>query len=90
MVVIDQAPVFPESPAAIVAAIQGRAVALLDRLLRREGRAPVRVTPPEPTTDYRGADAELLRLQQEVLALAVEALGTAPRSAEADSEEPGL
>jgi len=89
VVVIDQPPPLPRSPAAIVAAIQGRAVVLLDRLLRREGRAPVRVTPPEPSTDYRGADAELLRLQQEVLALAVEALGTAPQAPEdADAEPP--
>jgi hypothetical protein len=38
----------------------------------------VRVVPPERRTEYRGADAELLRLQEEVLALAIEALGTAP------------
>lgn len=76
---IDQPPPLPPSPAAIVATIQGRAVSLLDRLLRREGRAPVRVTPPQPTIEYRGADAELLRLQQEILALALDALGTAPR-----------
>ena len=79
VVVIDQPPPLPPSPAAIVATIQGRAVSLLDRLLRREGRAPVRVTPPQPTIEYRGADAELLRLQQEILALALDALGTAPR-----------
>ncbi|HCE02001.1 MAG TPA: hypothetical protein DEQ98_02060, partial [Acidobacteria bacterium] len=78
VVIIEQVPVLPRSPAAVVASIQGRAIALLDRLLRREGRAPVRVTPPEPTTEYRGADAELLRLQQEILALALDALGTAP------------
>ncbi len=80
--VVTPPPELPRSPAALVAAIQGRAVALLDRLLRREGRAPVRVTPPEPLTEYRGADAELLRLQQEVLALALEALGTAPADRE--------
>ena len=78
VVIIEQVPVLPRSPAAVVASIQGRAIALLDRLLRREGRAPVRVTPPEPTTEYRGADAELLRLQQEILALALDALATAP------------
>jgi hypothetical protein len=80
VVVIDQPPALPQSPAAVVATIQGRAIALLDRLLRREGRAPVRVTPPEPTTEYRGPDAELLRLQQEILALALDALGTAPQA----------
>jgi Cytochrome c554 and c-prime len=69
----------PRSPAAAVAAVQGRALALLDALLRRDARAPIRVTPPEPKTTYRGADAELLRLQEEVLRLALEALGTAPK-----------
>jgi hypothetical protein len=39
----------------------------------------VRPVPPESRTTYRGADAELLQLQQEVLALAMESLGTAPK-----------
>lgn len=69
----------PRSPAAAVAEVQGRAIALLNDLLRRGARAPARVKPPERPTLYRGADAELLRLQEEVLALALEALGTAPR-----------
>lgn len=86
--VVESAPELPRSPAALVAAIQGRAIVLLDRLLRRDGRAPVRVTPPEPPIDYRGADAELLRLQQEVLALALEALGTAPAAEEPDDPSP--
>jgi hypothetical protein len=68
----------PTSPAAAVAAVQGRAIALLDALLRRGGRAPVRVTPPEKKTDYKGPDADLLRLQDDVLSLAIEALRTAP------------
>jgi hypothetical protein len=71
----------PQSPAAAVAEIQGRTIALIDDLLRRGGRAPVRVVPPERKTQYRGADAELLRLQEEVLSLAIEALGTAPAAA---------
>jgi hypothetical protein len=69
----------PSSPAAAVAAVQGRAIALLDALLRRDARTPIRVTPPERKTTYRGADAELLQLQEEVLRLALEALGTAPK-----------
>ena len=68
----------PTSPAAAVAAVQGRAIALIDALLRRGGRAPVRVTPPEKKADYKGPDADLLRLQDDVLSLAVEALRTAP------------
>jgi len=71
----------PLSPAAAVAAVQGRALALLDALLRRGGRAPVRVTPPEKKTDYKGPDADLLRLQDDVLSLAIEALRTAPPAA---------
>jgi len=70
----------PASPAAALAAVQGRVIVLLDSLLRRGARAPVRPVPPEPKTAYRGADAELLLLQQEVLALAMESLGTAPRA----------
>jgi hypothetical protein len=70
----------PTSPAAAVAAVQGRALALIDALLRRGGRAPVRVTPPEKKTEYRGPDADLLRLQDDVLSLAIEALRTAPPS----------
>jgi hypothetical protein len=68
----------PTSPAAAVAAVQGRAIALIDALLRRGGRAPVRVTPPEQKADYKGPDADLLRLQDDVLSLAIEALRTAP------------
>jgi hypothetical protein len=68
----------PTSPAAAVAAVQGRAIALIDNLLRRGGRAPVRVTPPEKKSDYKGPDADLLRLQDDVLSLAIEALRTAP------------
>jgi len=73
----------PRSPTAAVAEIQGRTIVLIDSLLRRGGRAPVRVVPPERKTQFRGADADLLRLQEEVLALAIEALGTAPAPADA-------
>ena len=52
----------------------------MDSLLRRGARSPVRVIPPETKTPYRGPDATLLNLQQEVLALALEALGTAPKT----------
>lgn len=71
-------PALPQSPTAAVAEVQGRAITLIDSLLRRGGRAPIRVTPPERKMQYNGADADLLRLQEEVLALAIEALGTAP------------
>jgi len=76
----------PTSPAAAVAAVQGRAIALIDALLRRGGRAPVRVTPPEKKADYKGPDADLLRLQDDVLSLAIEALRTAPPSAKPEGK----
>lgn len=80
---VPAAALLPASPASTVAAVQGRAIALIDALLRRGGRAPVRVVPPERKTAYRGPDADLLQLQEEVLSLAIEALGTAPPSADA-------
>jgi hypothetical protein len=67
----------PLSPSAAVAAVQGRVIALIDNLLRRDARTAVRLTPPPPST-YTGPDAELLRLQDEVLALAIESLATPP------------
>jgi hypothetical protein len=70
----------PSSPAAAFAAVQGRVIVLLDSLLRRGARAPVRPVPPEIPAPYLGADAELLNLQREVLALAIESLGTAPKT----------
>jgi hypothetical protein len=74
--VID-APASP-SPASLVSALHGRIAQLLSDLLSRGVRAPV--APPASATKvpYRGADAELLRLQEEVIALALEALATAP------------
>ncbi len=73
----------PTSPVAAVAAVQGRAIAMLESLLRRGARLPASAPPGTPKADYRGPDAELLRLQQEVLALALEALrapAPAPKS----------
>lgn len=82
----DVAPdVLPRTRVGVVAAIQGRIVTLLRQLLARNARAPVRVTPPERASAYGGADAELLRLQEEVIALALEALSQAPRRNDEDS-----
>jgi hypothetical protein len=71
-------PTLPTTPAGIVAAVQGRIAALLDRLLGAGVSAPLPVTPPQRKTVYRGPDADLLRLQEEVIALALEALGSKP------------
>lgn len=71
-------PQLPPTPTGIVASIQGRLVSLLANLLNREVTTPSRVTPPVKKTVYQGADAELLRLQDEVIALALEALSSQP------------
>ena len=60
---------------------------LLERLLRQEDRLAMDVGQPSRATVYRGADAELLRLQEEVLALALEVLRTAPASDEEPDRE---
>jgi hypothetical protein len=67
-----------QTPASLVGALQGRIAQLLNDLLSRGVRTPVRPAAPAATAPYRGPDAELLRLQAEVIALALEALGTAP------------
>ena len=66
----------PRTPAGVVAAVQGKLATILDGLLSKGVTTPVPVMPPGNA--YRGADADLLRLQQEVIALALEALGTKP------------
>lgn len=71
------APAVP-TPAGLVGALQGRVAQLLSDLLNRGVRTPVKLSAPVTKTPYRGPDAELLRLQEEVIALALEALGTAP------------
>jgi hypothetical protein len=70
----------PLSPSAAVAAVQGRLIAMIDSLLRRDARTPVRLSPPAPSA-YHGPDAELLRLQDEVLSLAIESLAAPPAPA---------
>jgi len=70
----------PLSPSAAVAAVQGRLIALIDSLLRRDARTPVRLSPPPPSANH-GPDAELLRLQDEVLSLAIESLAAPPAPA---------
>jgi len=69
----------PPTPAAVVAAVQGRLVTVLRLLLNRGATSPRRITPPEDAVPYSGADAQLLRLQQEIIALALEALSKPPR-----------
>jgi hypothetical protein len=61
------------SAAARVAELRGRGVVLLDRMLRAGARAPA-LPPPSRPAEFRGPDSELFRLQDEVTALALEAL----------------
>jgi hypothetical protein len=61
------------SPAARVAELRGRGVRLLERMLRAGARAPA-LPPPSRPEEFRGPDSELFRLQDEVSALALEAL----------------
>ncbi len=68
----------PRTPAAVVGAVQGRLISLLGQLLSRNATTAVQVIPEEDLPGYSGADAALLRLQQEVIALALEALRQPP------------
>jgi hypothetical protein len=55
------------------AGLRGQAVEILGRLLRSGARAP-NLPPPAKPAEFGGPDSELLRLQDEVLSLALEAL----------------
>jgi hypothetical protein len=67
------APAGPRTPAAEVAELRGRGAAALERLLRAGARVP-NLPPPSKPVEFQGPDSELLRLQEEALALAIEAL----------------
>jgi len=59
------------------ASLQGRLIAWLEQLIA--GPTQVSVAPPPVRRQvYRGPDAELLRLQDEVIRLAIDALAAAP------------
>ena len=67
------APAGPASVTARVAAARGGAAATLARVLRDGKKSPA-VPPPAPPKEFKGPDGELLRLQDEAMALALEAL----------------
>ena len=67
------APAGPRPPAAEAVALRGQAVQALEKVLRSGARTPSAPDPARPA-EYSGPDGELLRLQDEVLALALEAL----------------
>ncbi len=63
----------PRPKAAEVAEVRGRAAGVLERMLRAGARTPDAPAPTRPA-EFKGPDGELFRLQDEVLALALEAL----------------
>jgi len=66
-------PPTPPSPELRVSELKGKGASVLERLLRQGARAPD-LPPPAKPVEFAGPDSELLRLQDEVLALALEAL----------------
>jgi hypothetical protein len=72
-----------------IAELRGKGAELLGRLLRAGARAPALPAPARPQ-EFQGRDSELLRLQDEVLALALEALRRpdAPPPSRASSAAP--
>jgi cytochrome c5 len=63
-----------------VTTAEDQLLAALESLLRRNAYSPRTSTPP-PLVAYTGPDADLLRLQQEIINLAIEALRTKPAPA---------
>ncbi len=63
----------PRAKAAEIAEARGKGALLLDKLLRAGARAKDAPAPAKPA-EFTGPDSELLRLQDEALALAIEAL----------------
>ena len=76
--------VLPRSPAALVAFIQGRAIEIVTALLSRGSVVSVPADTVSSPPPYSGPDAELIRLQQDVLRLGLEAL----RSKSVNSQAP--
>jgi Meckel syndrome type 1 protein len=66
-------PAAARPPAAEAAALRGEAVRVLEKLVRSGARTKDAAPPAKPA-EYSGPDGELLRLQDEVMALALESL----------------
>jgi hypothetical protein len=66
-------PAGPRSATARVAEARGGAVLVLARVLRGGAKVPA-LPPATPPKEFKGPDGELLRLQDEAIALALEAL----------------
>jgi len=63
----------PRTKAAEIAEARGKGAVLLDKLLRAGARTKD-APPPSRPLEFKGVDSELLRLQDEALALGLEAL----------------
>jgi hypothetical protein len=68
------APAGPATVTAPVPAVRGRAALVMAQLLKSKGASKVVLPPPSAPREFDGPDGELLRLQDEVLYLALESL----------------
>jgi hypothetical protein len=68
-------------PSASLAEVQGRLIAALTALVSQGNKVPVRLQSNGRVVPYNGADAALLELQQEAIALALQVLGQPPKAA---------
>ena len=68
----------PSSVSGALALAQGKLIAELTSILASGATVPVRSSISVPQTPYAGPDADLLEIQREAIALALEILGTLP------------
>src|SRR5688572_2427622 len=68
----------PPSISGLIASVQGRLMNVLASMLRQNATVPQRVVPPAKPAVYSGPDRDLLKLQDEIISLALEVLGKAP------------
>ena len=78
----------PINAAGLLAALHDRVAGLLESLLRTNAVLPRPLAVPTGPSRVQGADAELLRLQMEALALAVEALNLRANSRKSNQADP--
>lgn len=71
-------PAEPRTMSGLIASVQGRLINVLTSLLRQNASVPQRVVPPAKPAVYSGPDRDLLKLQDDIISLALEVLGKAP------------
>jgi hypothetical protein len=72
------APAATKPPAARAAELRGRSASVLASLLKSKHTGQLDIPPAAPPAEFQGPDGELLRLQDEVLYLALETLRKRP------------